>query len=479
MNLLNHALHLFCPPDSAIVTSEGEVLHLRSSDPLDYATLGAAAQSVARYCPLKVGDVALLNDPSSGGVRLGDMTFVTKLYDDAGTVLWLARRRNFSSRLISGKSIEEEGVRIPPTAIFQNGQLNEVILGAMQGHPLCPPDLHRGAEEVCAETVQQVGAFKRLIARHKVVLTKNSLKAYLDQSTRWAHEKIQEASSGDARAEIYLDDKEMIRLHLDVHDGWVKMDFGGTTNSTKRFLTENATYGVCFEAVARFYHLKKHLNSGSFSVLQVTKPSQCLLNAKYPAPMNEGASGVKAALQTLIAGALAQIHTKAPQALGAFASIELDVLRDQTRLSVNLPGGAGGKPDEKENFFFAADQKFASGFSVEKWERQLPLRVLRLDYRNSARGNAAHNGGRGLILKMEALQDLQLRWRTDLTAQRPKPVRNSIGGDAGEIHWQKSETSAEAMPTRGQTEWKKNSVLVVSTGNGSGWPLPTKASESD
>lgn len=479
-SLLSHFLNLFCPDDAALITGEGNVLFLNSAKPMNYGTLGLAAQSVIKYVPLKLGEIALLNDPSSGGTVLGEFTFVMKIYDTGGVSLWLAQRKTLQRSFVSGKSIEEEGLRIPPTPIFQNGQLNEIILGAMQGHPLCPPDLKNQVTRECAQLQSLKQSFTRTVERLKIPLSKTAIQDYLDRCSRWAHEKVQEASTGDARVEVHLDDKELIRLHMDIHDGLVKMDFGGTSNSTKRFLTEAATYGVCFEALSRFYRLKKHTNAGSFTILQVTKPSQCLLNAKYPAPMSTGSLSVKAGLQAAISSALSQIHLKNQRALCAFAPVEIEVSEagGNSRM-LSLPGGGGGKPDEKESFHFSGDRNFQGTFGVEEWERHLPLKIIRLDYRNSGKGKGAHNGGRGLILKMEAREDMDVKWRTDLTKHRIKPAKNCSAGDISEISAQNSDGEAEALPAMGHLKWKKGSILIFASGSGGGWGVPAKAVEAD
>src|SRR5688500_2435850 len=69
---------LFSPSISAcITTSEGQPLHLQYTHLADIGTLPLAARTAQQYLQLKPNQVAIMNDPYSGGTLLSTMTLIT------------------------------------------------------------------------------------------------------------------------------------------------------------------------------------------------------------------------------------------------------------------------------------------------------------------------------------------------------------------------------------------------------------------
>lgn len=469
VSILNHFLETFCPMNSALVTGEGEVLHLRAENPISYGTFGVAAQTVVKYLPLKIGDIALMNDPYSGGSILNEYTFITKLLEAGPLSIWFVQRHPYGHSIVSSKSVEEEGLRIPPTPICQNNQLNQIILGAMSAHPMCPPDFTAWIEKNCRDLETLVKKFTKIHTKHKISFSKNSIKEYLDTARDVVKEKISESASGEARVEIHMDNKEMIRLHMEIHEGKITLDFSGTSTSKDQLLTESATHGICLHAIADFYNFGPLINTGAFAMLQLTKPSGCLLNAKYPAPLSAGALSVKATLQTALNLALANIHTKKKKALSSFCPIELELKKNSGQIAVlRLPGGAGAC-SERASTIFALGETLSEEFSVEQLERNWPVRVQRMDYRNALVGKAVLNGGRGLTFKLEAIDEVQIQWRTDLTQHKVKVPKNSSFGDHAEVLLCHAGTESIALAPMGQMTLKAGDTLTLCSGTGGSW----------
>ena len=121
------------PFDSAAcLTGNGDLIALKYETLADIGTLSASAVSVLRYLPLKMGELAILNDPYSGGTVLSHVTLVTPLSDASssamGAGLFLAFRIGFRPRLVMTNSLEEEGLRIPPTPLAHNRKINLMII---------------------------------------------------------------------------------------------------------------------------------------------------------------------------------------------------------------------------------------------------------------------------------------------------------------------------------------------------------------
>lgn len=458
LELFHSLLNEFLKGESALMTTDGDVLAVRGEQATTYGTLTTAAKVASQYLNLQEGDIALLNDPYSGGSLLSDITFVMAVSED---LLWV-NRRSLDKNIKLVKSIEEEGLRIPPTPLRQKNQLNEVILSAIQAHPACPANFVEWIKQQCKELIQQGQKLVDVLEFTGFTITGEMIEEYIDLSHRTAVQKISERASGEARVDVALDSGELLRMNLDIHEGRISIDFGGTSASKTLSLTESAAYGACFHAISRFYGLEQMANSGSFSVLEITKPTGCWLVGKYPAPTYKGMTCGVAAIETAMDLALNQIHQKNESALSSHCPLSLELHTETRRTYVSLPGGQGGSSQA------AGTHAQVSALSIEKLERELPVRVIRVDHRNSDGGKGKKPGGRGLLLKLEARGDITASWMTELTKHRPRLQKNCSHGDVCEVSFEKTGSTKE-LPPWGQQKFVAGDILTLCSGSGGGY----------
>ncbi|XGC81702.1 hydantoinase B/oxoprolinase family protein [Bdellovibrio bacteriovorus] len=458
VELFHALLNDFLKGESALVTLEGEVLAVRGEKPVTFGTLTTAAATASKYLKLLEGDIVLLNDPYSGGSLLSEMTFVVAVSED---LLWVTRR-SIESSLKLAKSIEEEGLRIPPTPILQKNQINEMILQAMASHPACPARFVEWLKEQISDLTSQTKKLHEALELTGFTVTSELIEEYIELSKQTAVQKISELSSGEARIDVVLDSGELLRVNMDIHDGRIALDFGGTSGAKTVSLTESATYGVCFYVISSFYGFNNISNSGSFSILQITKPAGCWLVGKYPAPTHKGMTCGVAALQTALELALAQIHQKKEKSVTSHCPIYFDLHHNDNHALFTLTGGQGadGNCD--------GISAYANSFSIEKLETQFPVKVQRIDQRNSVGGKGKFSGGRGVIMKLEVTEDVQGTWLTDLTLHRPRLPKNCSHGDPSVISLEQ-QGQQKTLPVLGQQRFTRGDVITVCSGSGGGF----------
>lgn len=458
IELLHSLLNDFLTGESALLTIEGDVLAVRGQQAVSYGTLTAAASTAAKYLKLQEGDIALLNDPYSGGTLLDEVTFVVAVSED---LLWVTRRPlDKSVKLV--KSIEEEGLRIPPTPLKQKNQLNEMILMAMQAHPACPPNFVDWLKEQVQDLTLRSKKLFEAIEFTGFTITGELIEDYLQLCKQTATQKISERASGETRIDIVLDSGELLRLNLEIHDGKVSMDFSGTTASKTVALTEAATYGACFHALSQHYGFTDLANSGSFSVLQVTKPAGCWLLAKYPAATNKGMTCGVAAIQAAVELAMAQIHHKQESSLSSHCPLQFDFYTDGRHKFLQLSGGSAALADRN-----GANAKI-SNLSIEQLERDFPIKVLRVDQRHSDGGKGKFTGGRGLVMKVQFNADMKATWLTDLTLHRPRLIKHCSHGDPVELSLETAGT-VKKLPVSGHHQFHAHDILTLCSGSGGGY----------
>lgn len=458
IELFHSLLNDFLQGESALLTLDGTVLGVRGKQPITYGTLATAGKIACQYLQLKEGDIALLNDPYSGGGLLSDLTFIMAISED---LLWVTRR-SLERSLRIAKTVEDEGLRIPPTPLRQKNKLNEVILSAMQAHPACPPHFVEWLKEQCRDLTVQAKKLLDALEYTGFTITADLIKEYLELSKNSATQKINERASGEARVDVVLDSGELLRLNLEIKEGRISLDFGGTSAAKTVSLTESAAFGACFSAISQFYGFDQVANSGSFSVLQITKPTGCWLVAKYPAATYKGMTCGVAALETAIDLTLSQIHQNRQKAFSSYCPLNFDLQYNNKHALLTLPGGQGASAAS------AGSCAHMNSLSIETLEREFPVKVLRVDLRQSPEGKGKFRGGSGLLMKLEARGEIQATWMTDLTLHRPRLPKNCNHGDACEVSVEQG-GAQKALPVLGQQIFSIGDVITLISGSGGGY----------
>lgn len=460
LELFHTLLNDFLTGNSALLTLEGEVLAVRGPVAFNAGTLPAAAANTVKYLKLQEGDIVLLNDPYSGGSVLSSFTFVVALSED----LLLVKSISHSNCWALTNSIEQEGLRIPPTPIRQNGKLNDMILQAMQGHPACPPNFAGWISTQCDLLLKECKRFVHATEVIDLELDMDLIQQYLKLSRQMAQHKISEAAGGETRVDIKLDNGELIRMNVEVVEGKVALDFSGTTASKTVNLTEAATFGTCFQWIANYYGFADYMNSGTFTVFQMTKPLGCLLNSKYPAPVFKGMTDGVAALQLGLQTAFSHIQPKRETAPDATSALRLQLKTDAHSLGLTLHGGHGANLEN--------DGVPAAGLgeqiSIEKTEKSFPVLFEKIDYREKPETTCKFNGGSGLTLQLKALDKVQVSWMSDLNSHSPKFSKNCFKGEKSRVRFTCAQGEKDLEP-QGQFLIKKGEQSTFDSASGGGY----------
>jgi N-methylhydantoinase B len=76
-----------------------------------------------------------------------------------------------------------------------------------------------------------------------------------------------------------------------------------------------------------------------------------------------------------------------------------------------------------------------------------------------------------MVIKIEALADIEAHWLTDLTLHRPRIPKNCSYGDPCEVSLDQGEAS-KTLPVLGQHKVMKGEVLTLCSGSGGGFGRP-------
>ena len=107
--------------------------------------------------------------------------------------------------------------------------------------------------------------------------------------------------------EVQFSTGETIRLKTEIKSNEVHFDFAGTSASKSLFINEAVTFGVCLGAVLAFLDKDFLLNSGAYSLVNITTPQGSLLSSK-------GIPSFQGSIEVAVSGVHIQIEFVARKA---------------------------------------------------------------------------------------------------------------------------------------------------------------------
>ena len=121
----------------AVFDAEGQAIAMGDHMPVHLGSMPMSVRAAMDALTLEAGDIAVLNDPFAGGTHLPDITMVLPVFvpPESRPVFYVASRAHHAD--VGGKypgsmglcrTINEEGIRIPPTKLVRNGETDHSIL---------------------------------------------------------------------------------------------------------------------------------------------------------------------------------------------------------------------------------------------------------------------------------------------------------------------------------------------------------------
>ncbi|MEW6658803.1 MAG: hydantoinase B/oxoprolinase family protein [Thermodesulfobacteriota bacterium] len=473
----------------ALCTADGELLAQAAHIPVH---LGALPRTMARVLPefpLGPGDVLLLNDPYWGGTHLPDLTVLAPVYAQERLAFYLVNRAHHADvggstpgSMPLARSLEEEGVVIPPTYLFKAGRFQEDLLSSLIARMRVPAErrgdlqaqmaaLHRGQERV-----------RGLIARYGLEKLIDMSRALLAYSERAMGELIDAIPDGSYAFEDYLDDDGYghrdlaLRLTLTIAGNRAVLDFrasGGQAEGGVNAVppvVDAACYYVFLTLLAEEYPI----NQGCFRPLKVLTRPGSLLDPLYPAPVAAGNVETSQRLVDVVLGALAPALPEVIPAASqgtmnnlAFGGFCTDTGQEFTYYET-IAGGMGARPSRPGLDGVHTHMTNTRNTPVEVLEHDYPLLVERYALRENSGGSGRFAGGRGLIRDFHFLAPVSVSLLSDRRVHAPYGLQGGGPGAAGE-NALLTETGEERLPGKINLPLPPGSRLSIRTPGGGGW----------
>jgi N-methylhydantoinase B len=481
VNTLNQNIEVH----GAILDSKGDLIEAVGPNPLHYTGIEATVKAARTYLVPKNGETLITNDPYSGNTRLCDLLLIQGVFGRQqanelryyiAVQLSIPQLLNKGSQALS-TSVEEEGFRIPPTPLEQNGVVNPEILNYLGQSKINTESLLTLLEKVRSTlkiAAQDFALLETKMGRDVFTRGLDDLRKYSEKMMRKA---LHEIPDGEYSATEFIEsdgfgNKNLrIQCKLLVQGENILVSFLGTTKQTKGPYNCNytTTLGACYWFFRSLNKRDIPNNAGAFKAFSVEAPDGTLVNAKYPAPLLGGyyetSMRIIDALNIILNKAL---PTEYPAQSGGSSSISVFKFNDvvfEDRLGI---GGGATKNRNGPSAIFNELQNYAP-LSVEEIEENFPIQVLHSSPRFSSGGDGRFQGGDGLSRAYKFLADGQVALLSDRRVNKPRGLFGGGSGMANEINFTPHDGEKKTLSEKVVLKISSGDSININTPGGGGW----------
>ncbi len=395
----------------AIFDSAGQAIAMGDHMPVHLGSMPMSVRAAMDALTLEAGDIAILNDPFAGGTHLPDITMVLPVFLRRGSkpLFYVASRAHHAD--VGGKypgsmglcrTIDEEGIRIPPTKLVRSGETDPAVLKKILENVRTP-------EEREGDLAAQAGAcrvgemrLQELVSRHGNEKTQQLCAELLNYSERLMRAELRQMLRGTFSAEDFLDDdgfsSDPIRINVsitfDPERASAHVDFTGSSPQVASSM--NAVFAITYSAT---YYVFRCLlpedapaNAGLMPPITVHAPEGSIVNARPPAAVAAGNVETSQRVVDVLLRALAQaIPDRIPAASsGTMNNLTIGGTDPRTGKPFayyeTIAGGMGARPNADGLSGAHTHMTNSLNTPVEALEYAYPFRVRKYAYRPNSGG---------------------------------------------------------------------------------------------
>jgi len=368
---------------------------------------------------LRPGDVLLTNDPWLGTGHLNDFTVVTPVFRGEACVGLFAATTHIADVGglgfgPDGRQVFEEGLAIPILHLFRAGALNETVMEIVRANVRDP--LAAEGDLYSLTACNETGARGLLAMMDEFEIEDLSgLGDFIIERSRAAMlADVCEKPFGVYRNAMRIDGYDApvdLVCTLTLSETGVDVDFTGTSGVSARGVNVPLTYTQAYASFGVRCVLGAEVpnNAGSLSVVRVTAPEGCILNAPRPCAVS-ARHAVGQMLPDVVLGCLAEPLGGAVPAEGASCLFNPVLMGGPGVIGAEgagadfvinpvYNGGTGARP-EKDGLSTTAFPSGVRNTPTEINETTSPLIFWRKEYRPDSAGEGAYRGGFGQVIEI-------------------------------------------------------------------------------
>ena len=464
----------------AIFDPQGGLVANAPHVPVHLGSMGESVRTILRLNAgqMAAGDVFMINNPYNGGTHLPDVTVITPVFDEQGTLIFVVASRGHHAD-IGGKTpgstppdschISEEGIVIDNFKLVEQGILRERETRELL---LSPPYPCRNIEQNMADLAAQMAANATGVKELQHMIQQFGLgvvQAYMQHVQDNAAESVRRVIDvlQDTHFCHRLDNGSAIQvaIRVDRTTRSVEVDFTGT--SAQDVGNYNAPSAVCRSVVLYVFRtlvgVDIPLNEGCMKPIRLIIPPGSMINPHYPAAVIAGNTEVSQAITEALYGALGVLAGSQ----GTMNNFVYGNARYQNYETIC--GGAGAGRGFHGASAVQTHMTNTRMTDPEVLENRFPVRVESFAIRKGSGGKGQWHGGDGVIRQLRFLEPMTV---TILSSSRIQAPRGMEGGQAGQCGYNavmRNHGELLALQGNDSCDVQAGDVVIMHTPGGGGF----------
>ena len=477
---------------TALFDSTGRLVAQAEHIPVHLGAMPEAVDAVLDHDP-GPGDVFVLNDPFAGGTHLPDVTMVSPIAVEAngekdGDIMGYAVSRAHhadvggmtpGSMPAGAREIHQEGLRLPPTHLVENGEIRADVQELVLANVRNPRERRADLRAQIAANSRGAERLKTLIADHGDERVRAAFDAVIDYSRERIEAELTDLPDGTWTASDVLEgdgvtDEEIpIEVEIGLDGSDLAVDFAGTAGQVAGNL--NAPLAVAKSAV---YFVVRCVtdpeippNQGCYDPISVRAPAESLLNPDSPAAVVGGNVETSQRVTDVVFAALANAAPDVVPAggQGTMNNLTIGSRAGEFTYYETTGGGAGARPDADGLDGVQVGMTNTLNTPVEALEADVPVRVERYALRPGSGGAGRYRGGLGIERVIEIGTDATVSLLTERRRVGPRGIASGEDGATGQ-----NRIDGAEVPAKVTRDVEAGTTVTVRTPGGGGHGDPTE-----
>jgi N-methylhydantoinase B len=490
----------------AVFDGTGQVIAMGDHMPVHLGSMPMSVRSAFEHCELTPGDMAMLNDPFSGGTHLPDITLVSPVFVGPGRSrsripdFYVASRAHHAD--VGGtypgsmglcREIYQEGFRIPPVKIMRNGKIDGDVLALLLANVRTPGERAGDLGAQIAACHTGADRLQAICARYGLPRAKRAAAELLDYSEELMRKFLEQVSTGTRRAEDILDNDGIgdrpVKIVVAVTvrkkgkratvstQHLVTVDFSGSDPQVEGSINavEAITHSACFYVFRCLLAEDVPATAGLMKPIRIIAPEGTVVNARPPGAVAGGNVETSQRIVDVLLRALSQVlPDRIPAAAsGTMNNLTIGGIDPRTHEPFayyeTIAGGMGARPTKDGVSGVHTHMTNSLNTPAEALEYAYPLRVRRYALRPGSGGAGAHCGGDGIVREIEALTDAQVTLLADRRTRGPYGLQGGSDGAPGKASIVRADGSTEDLPGKFNIRLRKSERIRIASPGGGGW----------
>ena len=487
---------------TGLLGPSGELIAQGLCQPIHLGGMPPALLTCLDYYQDRVypGDILINNDPYEGGSHLPDIFLYKPVFWNDLCMGYLCAMTHYpdvggrvaGSCAADSTEIYQEGLRIPPLKLFEEGKPNEAIHRILEKATRVPDLVMGDLQANLAALRYGEREFQTLVSIYGPEDLQDQVEDllfYTEEATRAAIRALPDGT-WDFTDYVSDDGIEIVPIPVAVHvtkeGDELSIDFTGTGPQTRGainppFVTTKAMVYAAIRCVLGTVGFDIPNTGGYFRPIRITAEPGSFVDPLPPSPVAARNVGGVRVFQAVL-GAFAQmLPDRIPASTGGGENQQTwsgyDKSRQPWRAWMMGEGhnevAGGGSPVRDGHDMQGVGTSNIANVPTEQIEADFPLRLERYGMLPDREGAGKYRGGGGMVRTFRVLADeAMLQLRSDRRTYPPYGIRGGQASAPSQVFLNPGTPEEELLPTKFARTFKAGDVVEVRHPGGGGWGDP-------